>query len=64
MEVPERQGHQCHCLIIDLATGREVPCKATAGPDQPFCEGCDDRHPEKQVYGYAVTAYIEAREEV
>ena len=42
--------HRCLCIILHPApdgTTLEDHCIALAGPDQPFCEMCEEmRHPE------------------
>ena len=38
----------CMCVIVQIQRDRTVtsPCrKMTPGPDIPFCDECEDRHP-------------------
>lgn len=42
--------HQCYCVIVSRYLGsddlNESRCGTWGlGPDQPFCHGCEDRHP-------------------
>lgn len=56
MSEPIRENQtEVRCLCVLLSTRVEADqnthhhinwCKQETGPDQPFCEGCEDRHPE------------------
>lgn len=38
---------QCQCILHNPMLGGGSRCiRLTPGPDVPFCEDCEDRHPE------------------
>lgn len=51
--LPQRRGDltrpgMCCCHLINHATGMERSCRGTTtGPDDPFCEACTPRHPDR-----------------
>jgi hypothetical protein len=46
LETPSRETEEeylCSCVLL-FKDGDELGCNAYVGPDNPFCEACEDRH--------------------
>jgi hypothetical protein len=47
LETPSRETEEeylCSCVLLFKKSGDEMVCNAYVGPDNPFCECCEDRH--------------------
>lgn len=53
----QQQAYYCRCLILAEGSPHYRDwCAQPVPPDTPFCESCEDRHPE--VYEALDTRYV------